>query len=66
MKTRIILFTIAVCCLPLSGCQAIPTDMFPRFTWYWSKEARQYRHDKEVYGKHVGDLERSQTNSPAY
>jgi hypothetical protein len=61
---RIALLLIGLACLLASGCQLIPTDMFPKATWYWSKEARQYRHDKEIYGKPVGDVQRSQTNSP--
>jgi hypothetical protein len=30
----------------ITGCTAIPTDMFPKFTWYWSKDAKEYRASK--------------------
>ena len=32
-----------------SGCQAIPTDMVPKFRWYWSDEAKQYRADRDAH-----------------
>jgi uncharacterized protein YceK len=43
---RIFLFSIGVVCLLASGCQVIPTDMFPKVKWYWSQEAEQYRQDR--------------------
>jgi hypothetical protein len=36
-------------CLIASGCTVVPTDMFPKFTWYWSADAKQYRADQHRY-----------------
>ena len=46
---RIALLFIGIVCLLASGCQGIPTDMVPRVTWYWSKDARDYRAEKTRY-----------------
>lgn len=43
---RVFLVIVWVCCFTCAGCTAIPTDMAPKFRWYWSKEAKQYRQDK--------------------
>lgn len=45
---RTTLFVLGVCFILVSGCQAIPTDMAPKFRWYWSKDAIQYRQDKKA------------------
>lgn len=42
MKKNLFLIPIILAC----GCAVIPTDMFPKFTWYWSKDAREYRASK--------------------
>lgn len=46
---RILFFTLGACLILSSGCQVIPTDMFPKVKWYWSKEAEQYRADKAAH-----------------
>lgn len=46
MKKRLLLLGIVG--LLCGGCQVIPTDMFPKFTWYWSKDAKQYRQDRDA------------------
>ena len=47
MKTLRILFML-VTVYSVTGCAVIPTDMFPKFAWYWSKDAKQYRADKKA------------------
>jgi hypothetical protein len=46
---RLALFLLGTACLLASGCQVIPTDMFPKVKWYWSQEAKQYREDKKEH-----------------
>lgn len=45
---RITMFIVGTCLILCSGCQLVPTDMFPKVKWYWSKEAIQYRQDKKA------------------
>lgn len=42
MKKTLLLIAL----VSLAGCTAIPTDMAPKFTWSWSKAARDYRASK--------------------
>jgi len=44
---RTILIILSISLIAGSGCQVIPTDMFPKVTWYWSQEAKQYRQDRK-------------------
>ena len=46
---RLLLFALGCLLLVGSGCQVIPTDMYPKVKWYWSKEAEQYRQDRAAH-----------------
>jgi hypothetical protein len=46
---RLALFAIGAACLLASGCQVIPTDMFPKVKWYWSEDAKRYRAKQHRY-----------------
>jgi len=50
---RLALFALLLAMVySVAGCQVIPTDMFPKFRWYWSKDAEQFRQDRDHGNPH--------------
>lgn len=46
IKRTITVLAIAVSSLTC-GCVIVPTDFMPKLTWHWSKDAKEYRREKE-------------------
>jgi hypothetical protein len=47
--------------LPLfSGCAFVPTDMFPKPTWYWSAAAEEHR--AQIARNKAFDAQQSKAN----
>lgn len=43
-------FLIAIFAVSLCGCTMVSNNrVFPKLTWYWSKEAKQQRAERELY-----------------
>lgn len=45
LKTLLIIAISATLC---NGCAVVPTDFMPKFTWYWSKDAKEWRREKKA------------------
>jgi hypothetical protein len=63
---RITLFILGLFCLLASGCQVISDNrVFPKLTWYWTREARDQRQSNREHEKAVREYQQSlKTNNP--
>lgn len=49
-------------CLCLTGCTLVPTDGWPRPSWYWSAAAREHRKEMKEDARPFSNLTTNELN----